>query len=59
MGICQDELSRRMAERGVRMGRVTIAKIESGRRAVYDMELLAFSRCLGVPASVLMMGGGA
>jgi len=52
----QDALSGRMAARGVTIGRAGIAKVESGRRAVSDYELVAFASALAVPLTWLLGG---
>lgn len=46
--LTQDQLAGRLAVEGVVLDRVTIAKIETGQRCVYDFEVVAFARALGV-----------
>ncbi len=53
----QDALSGRLAARGVNIGRASIAKIESGQRAVSDYELVALASALAVPLTWLLAGG--
>jgi hypothetical protein len=55
--LSQDALSGRLAARGVTIGRAGIAKVESGRRAVSDYELVAFASALAVPLTWLLGGG--
>jgi len=45
-----------LAARGVNIGRAGIAKIESGRRAVCDFELMALSSALAVSLMWLLDG---
>ena len=54
--LSQDALSGRLAARGVTIGRAGIAKIESGRRAVSDFELVALANALAVPLVWLLDG---
>jgi hypothetical protein len=54
--LSQDALSGRLAARGVCIGRAGIAKIESGRRAVSDFELVALASALAVPLLWLLDG---
>ena len=54
--LAQDALSGRLAARGVSIGRAGIAKIESGRRAVADYELVALASALAVPLMWLLDG---
>jgi hypothetical protein len=46
--ITQDQLAGRLAVAGVALDRVTVAKIESGLRCVYDYEVVAFADALQV-----------
>lgn len=55
--LSQDALSGRLAARGVTIGRAGIAKIESGKRAVSDYELVALASALAVPLTWLLGGG--
>ena len=50
----QDQLAGRLAALGVPVDRVMIAKIETGRRCVYDFEVIAFSRALKVSPTWLL-----
>lgn len=54
--LSQDALSGRLAARGVTIGRAGIAKIESGKRAVSDYELVALASALAVPLIWLLSG---
>ena len=52
--VTQDQLSGRLAKLGIQLDRVAIAKIETGRRCVYDFELKAFAEALEIdPTSLL------
>ena len=46
--LTQDQLAGRLAAVGVVLDRVTVAKIETGLRCVYDFEVLAFAKALEV-----------
>lgn len=52
--ITQDQLSGRLAKLGVQLDRVAIAKIETGRRCVFDYEVQAFAVALEVDAAILL-----
>ncbi len=52
--ITQEELVARLAVRGVQLGRAGISKIESGDRAVTDLEVVAFADALGVSVTTLL-----
>ncbi len=52
--ITQDQLSGRLAKFGVQLDRVAIAKIETGRRCVFDFEVKAFADALGVDPGILL-----
>ncbi len=54
--LSQDALSGRLAARGVTIGRAGIAKVESGRRAVSDYEVVAFASALAVSLTWLLDG---
>jgi len=54
--LSQDALSGRLAARGVTTGRVGISKIELGRRAVSDYEVLALCQALRVQVTWLLDG---
>ena len=47
--ISQEDLCGRVARYGVVLTRPQIAKIEAGRRPVFDYEAVAFARALKVP----------
>jgi transcriptional regulator with XRE-family HTH domain len=49
-------LSGRLAARCVTIGRAGIAKIESGRRAVSDYEIVGIAHALSVPITWLLDG---
>ena len=46
--LTQKQLSQKMADKGCSMSSRTISRIETGKRELWDFELLAFSRALGV-----------
>lgn len=46
--LTQDQLSARLAREGLTLDRAAIAKIETGIRRVYDYELVALAKVLGV-----------
>jgi hypothetical protein len=46
--LTQDQLADKLAEAGVALDRVMIAKIETGRRCVYDFEVVALAVALAV-----------
>lgn len=50
----QDQLAGRLAVAGVPLDRVTIAKIETGLRCVYDFEVVAFAKALEVDVAWLL-----
>ena len=52
--LTQDALSGKLARIGVHIDRAAIAKIEGGGRAVYDYELKAIAKILGVPVDWLL-----
>ncbi|MCC6415999.1 MAG: helix-turn-helix transcriptional regulator [Opitutaceae bacterium] len=54
MPLSQEDLSGRLAARGVGIDRAGIAKIETGRRYVSDYEVRALARALGVTAAWLL-----
>lgn len=53
-GITQSDLADKVQAAGVSLDRAAIAKIETGRRAVLDYELVALSRCLRCSISTLI-----
>jgi len=55
--LTQDQLAGRLAGIGVPIDRVMIAKIETGRRCVYDFEVLALSKALKVDVAWLLGAG--
>lgn len=57
--ISQEDLCGRLAKFGVVLTRPQIAKIEAGRRPVFDYEAVAFARALKVPFLKLFEGSGA
>ena len=54
--LTQLDLSRKLTASGVSIDRAGIAKIEVGLRCVYDFELLALSKVLGVEVGWLLTG---
>lgn len=46
--LTQDQFAGRLAGEGVVLDRVTVAKIETGLRCVYDFEVVAFANALDV-----------
>jgi hypothetical protein len=52
--LTQDQLAGRLAVAGVPLDRVTIAKIETGLRCVYDYEVVAFAKALDVDVGWLL-----
>lgn len=52
--LTQDQLAGRLAVAGVALDRVTIAKIETGLRCVYDYEVVAFAEALGADVRWLL-----
>ncbi len=52
--ITQDHLSAKLARQGILIDRAGISKVETGARCVYDYELKALAKTLGVtPAQLL------
>jgi transcriptional regulator with XRE-family HTH domain len=51
--VSQEDLCGRVASYGVVLTRPQVAKIESGRRPVFDYEAVAFAKALKVPISRL------
>jgi hypothetical protein len=51
--ISQEDLCGRLAKFGVILTRPQIAKIEGGRRPVFDYEVVAFAKALKTPISRL------
>lgn len=56
LGLSQDQLSAKLARAGIQIDRPGIAKIENGRRRVYDYELKAFAKVLKTKPSTLLGG---
>jgi len=56
--LTQDQLSGKLAAIGVPLDRVAIAKIETGIRCVFDFEVKALARVLGVETDWLLGGEG-
>jgi hypothetical protein len=52
--LTQDQLAGRLAVLGVALDRVTIAKVETGLRCVYDYEVVAFAEALGTDVRWLL-----
>jgi len=53
----QVQLSEALAEHGVSIDRAGVSKIEIGQRSVYDFEVKAFSKVLGVSLDWLLKDG--
>ncbi len=53
----QAQLADKLSEQGVTIDRAGISKIEIGARSVYDFEIKAFSKVLGVTLDWLFKGG--
>lgn len=51
--VTQEDLSGRLAARGIQIDRSALARIESGRRLVRDSEVYALAAALRVPIAVL------
>lgn len=54
--ISQEDLCGRVAKFGVVLTRPQVAKIEGGRRPVFDYEVVAFAKALKVPIAQLFTG---
>jgi hypothetical protein len=52
--VTQEDLSGRLAIRGVQLGRVAITKIENGERYILDFEVKAFAEALRIPLEELL-----
>lgn len=53
----QAQLAEALAEHGVSLDRAGVSKIEIGQRSVYDFEVKAFSKVLGVTLDWLLKDG--
>ena len=53
----QAQLAEALVKRGVSMDRAGISKIEIGQRSVYDFEVKALSKVLGVTLDWLLKDG--
>lgn len=51
--LSQEDLSGRLAARGITIDRSGISKIENGERYLMDYEVLALAKCLDVPVGWL------
>lgn len=51
--ITQEDLAARIQTHGLEIDRVTVAKIETQRRRVFDYEILAFAKALKVKPATL------
>ena len=51
--ITQEELAARLQSLGVNIDRSAVSKIESGKRAVTDIEIVAISKTLGIRVGAL------
>lgn len=56
--LTQDQLSGRLAAKGLSLDRVAITKIECGNRAVFDFELPVIAEVLKVDLLWLITGNG-
>ena len=57
--LTQDRLSGKLASKGIQLDRVAIAKIETGRRCVFDYEVKALAVALKVDVKwILGIAGG-
>lgn len=54
--LTQDGLSGRLARIGIQLDRAAVAKIEAGLRRVFDYEIKAIARVLGVNVDWLLEG---
>lgn len=54
--LTQDQLSGRLAAKGITLDRVAITKIECGYRSVYDFEIVAIADVLKVEIRWLLTG---
>lgn len=52
--LTQDQLSAKLAAKGVSLDRAAVAKVENGLRGVSDFELVAFAEVLGVEITALL-----
>ena len=52
--LTQDQLSAKLAAKGVSLDRAGVAKIENGLRGVSDFELVALAEVLGVEITALL-----
>ena len=52
--LTQDELSGKLAARGVQLDRVAIAKVETGLRCAFDFEVKGLAAALGVDVNWLL-----
>jgi transcriptional regulator with XRE-family HTH domain len=55
--LSQEDLSGRLAARGVTIDRSGISKIENGERYLMDYEILALAKCLQIPVGWLFGEG--
>jgi hypothetical protein len=52
--LTQDQLSGRLAAKGVQLDRVALAKVEGGLRSAFDFEVKALAAALNVDANWLL-----
>ena len=52
--LTQDQLSGRLASRGIQLDRVALAKVETGLRCAFDFEVKALAAVLKVDANWLL-----
>jgi hypothetical protein len=52
--LTQDQLSGRLAKKGIQLDRVALAKIENGVRCAFDFEVKALAAVLKVDANWLL-----
>lgn len=54
--VSQDDLSGRLARRGIQITQTGVSKLESGKRAVLDYEVVALAKVLKVNVVWLLEG---
>lgn len=54
--VSQDDLSGRLARRGIQITQTGVSKLESGKRAVLDYEVVALAKILKVSVEWLLEG---
>lgn len=51
--VSQEDMSARLSRLGVMLGQSQVSAIESGRRGINDVEIIAFAKALRVPVQAL------